>query len=120
MSEDEVGTVRTLATCRELVTGIVVRHDGRIVDMPGDNILAEFPSAVSAVEAASAMQQQLAECNCELPENRRLAFRIGVNLSDVVHDEGRIYGDGVNVAARIEALAEPGGICVSAKVYEEV
>jgi len=120
MSEDEVGTVRTLATCRELVTGIVVRHDGRIVDMPGDNILAEFPSAVSAVEAASAMQQQLAECNCELPENRRLAFRIGVNLGDVVHDEGRIYGDGVNVAARIEALAEPGGICVSAKVYEEV
>jgi len=120
MSEDEIGTVRTLAACRELVTDIVVRHDGRIVDMPGDNILAEFPSAVSAVEAAGAMQAQLGVCNCELPENRRLVFRIGVNLGDVVHEQGRIYGDGVNVAARLEALAEPGGICVSGKVYEEV
>src|SRR6185503_14977600 len=120
MSEDEIGTVRTLAACRELVTDIVVRHDGRIVDMPGDNILAEFPSAVSAVEAAGAMQAQLGVCHCELPENRRLVFRIGVNLGDVVHEQGRIYGDGVNVAARLEALAEPGGICVSGKVYEEV
>jgi len=120
MSEDEIGTVRTLATCRELVTGVIARHGGRVVDMPGDNILAEFASAVSAVEAASAMQAQLGACNGALPENRRLVFRIGVNLGDVVIEDGRLYGDGVNVAARIEALAEPGGICVSAKVYDEV
>ncbi len=120
MSEDEVGTVRTLATCRELVAGVISRHGGRVVDMPGDNILAEFASAVSAVEAASAMQAQLGACNCSLPENKRLVFRIGVNLGEVVIEEGRLYGDGVNVAARIEALAEPGGICVSAKVYDEV
>src|SRR3954468_16892542 len=120
MSEDEVGTVRILATCRELVTAVVSRHGGRVVDMPGDNVLAEFASAVAAVEAAGAMQAQLAACNAELPENRRLAFRIGVNLGDVVVENGRLYGDGVNIAARVEALAEPGGICVSGKVYEEV
>jgi adenylate cyclase len=120
MSENEVATVRMLATCREVVAGIIARHDGRVVDMPGDNILAEFSSAVNAVEAASAMQAQLGDCNNRLPEDRRLAFRIGVNLGDVVVEDGRVYGDGVNVAARIEALAEPGGICVSAKVYDEV
>ncbi len=120
MSEDEIGTVRTLAACRELVTGVIAQHGGRVVDMPGDNMLAEFASAVSAVEAASAMQAQLGTCNDKLPENRRLVFRIGVNLGEVVTDEGRLYGDGVNIAARIEALAEPGGICVSAKVYDEV
>lgn len=120
MSEDELGTVRALATCRELVAGVITRHQGRVVDMAGDNVLAEFPSAVSAVEAAAAMQAQLETCNGKLPENRRLEFRVGVNLGEVVIDAGRLYGDGVNVAARIEALAEPGGICVSAKVYEEV
>ena len=120
MSEDEIGTVRTLTACRELVTGVIARHGGRVVDMPGDNMLAEFPSAVSAVEAAAAMQTQLETCNAKLPGNRRLEFRVGVNLGEVVIDAGRLYGDGVNVAARIEALAEPGGICVSAKVYEEV
>ena len=120
MSEDEIGTVRALAACRELVAGVIARHQGRVVDMAGDNVLAEFPSAVSAVEAAAAMQAQLETCNGKLPENRRLDFRVGVNLGEVVIEEGRLYGDGVNVAARIEALAEPGGICVSAKVYEEV
>ena len=120
MSEDELGTVRALATCRQLVSDAIARHDGRVVDMPGDNVLAEFASAVSAVEAAAAMQSQLEGCNGKLPENRRLVFRIGVNLGEVVVDDGRVYGDGVNVAARIEALAEPGGICVSGKVYDEV
>jgi adenylate cyclase len=120
MSEDEVGTVRTLAACRELATEVIVRHGGRVVDMPGDNMLAEFASAVSAVEAASSLQQQFGACNGKLPESKRLVFRIGVNLGEVVVDEGRVYGDGVNVAARIEALAEPGGICVSAKVHDEV
>ena len=120
MSEDELATVRTLAACRELVAGVIARHGGRVVDMPGDNVLAEFASAVDAVEAAAAMQAQLEDCNGKLPQDRRLAFRVGVNLGEVVVDEGRLYGDGVNVAARIEALAPPGGICVSAKVYEEV
>ncbi|MGH8704244.1 MAG: adenylate/guanylate cyclase domain-containing protein, partial [Burkholderiales bacterium] len=120
MGDDEVATVRTLSTCRRLIANVVESRRGRVVDMPGDNILAEFGSAVDAVEAAIAMQAQLGACNAELPEHRRMAFRIGVNLGDLIVDEERIYGDGVNVAARIEALAEPGGICVSGKVYEEV
>jgi adenylate cyclase len=120
MGEDETATVRTLATCRDLVAGVIASHRGRVVDMPGDNILAEFPSAIDAVRAAGAMQAQLGECNARLAQSRRMVFRVGVNLGDVIDDAGRIYGDGVNIAARIQALAEPGGICVSAKVYEEV
>jgi len=120
MSEDEAGTVRTLGTCRNLVAEVIARHRGRVVDMPGDNVLAEFASAVDAVQAAVAMQAQLIECNAALPDARRMSFRIGVNLGDVIEEDGRIYGDGVNVAARIEALAEPGGICVSGKVADEV
>ncbi|MGH8725136.1 MAG: adenylate/guanylate cyclase domain-containing protein [Burkholderiales bacterium] len=120
MGEDEAATVRALGTCRNLVAEVVAKHRGRVVDMPGDNVLAEFASAVDAVQAAAAMQAQLTECNAALPEPRRMTFRIGVNLGDVIEDQGRIYGDGVNVAARIEALAEPGGICVSGKVHDEV
>ena len=120
MGEDEAATVRTLSTCRDLVAGVIAKHRGRVVDMPGDNILAEFASAVDAVEAAVAMQTQLAECNSGLPEARRMSFRVGVNLGDVIEEDGRVYGDGVNIAARIEALAETGGICVSGKVYEEI
>jgi adenylate cyclase len=120
MGEDEAATVRTLGTCRNLVADVIAKHRGRVVDMPGDNVLAEFASAVDAVQAAAAMQAQLTECNAALPEPRRMTFRIGVNLGDVIEDEGRIYGDGVNIAARIQALAEPGGICVSGKVHEEV
>jgi adenylate cyclase len=120
MGEDEAATVRALGACRNLVTEVIAKHRGRVVDMPGDNVLAEFASAVDAVQAAAAMQAQLTECNAALPEPRRMTFRIGVNLGDVIEDEGRIYGDGVNIAARIEALAEPGGICVSGKVHDEV
>jgi adenylate cyclase len=120
MGEDELGTVRVLTACREAAGEAIARHGGRVVDMAGDNLLAEFPSAVNALEAARAVQAQIDGCNGKLPSDRRLAFRIGVNLGEVVVEEGRLYGDGVNVAARIEALAEPGGICVSAKVYEEV
>jgi len=109
-----------LTTCRDLVAGVIAKHHGRVVDMPGDNILAEFASAVDAVEAAVAMQMQLVTCNSGLPEERRMSFRVGVNLGDVIEEDGRVYGDGVNIAARIEALAETGGICVSGKVYEEV
>ncbi|HXZ52430.1 MAG TPA: adenylate/guanylate cyclase domain-containing protein [Burkholderiales bacterium] len=120
MGEDDVATVRTLSTCRSAVAEIIASHAGRIVDAPGDNILAEFGSAVDAVKAAAAMQVKLRECNAGLPEPRRMAFRVGVNLGDVLVEEGRLYGDGVNVAARLEALAEAGGICVSGKVYDEV
>jgi adenylate cyclase len=120
MGEDEAATVRALGACRNLVADVIAKHRGRVVDMPGDNVLAEFVSAVDAVQAAAAMQAQLTECNAALPEPRRMAFRIGVNLGDVIEDEGRIYGDGVNIAARVQTLAEPGGICVSGKVHEEV
>jgi adenylate cyclase len=120
MGEDDVATVRTLSTCRSAVAEIIAAHAGRVVDAPGDNILAEFGSAVDAVKAAAAMQVKLGECNAGLPERRRMAFRVGVNLGDVIVEEGRLYGEGVNVAARLEALAEAGGICVSGKVYDEV
>ena len=120
MGEDEAATVQALGACRNVVAEVIAGHRGRIVDMPGDNVLAEFASAVDAVQAAAAMQARLGECNAALPETRRMTFRIGVNLGDVIEDQGRIYGDGVNIAARIEALAEPGGICVSGKVHDEV
>jgi adenylate cyclase len=120
MGDDEMATVRSLTMCRNLVSDIIVAHHGRVVDTPGDNMLAEFASAVDAVEAACAMQVQLRSCNAEAPEHRRMNFRIGVNLGDVLAEDGRIYGDGVNIAARLEALADAGGICVSGKVHEEV
>jgi len=120
MSEDDAATVRLLATCRETVTQLVQARNGRVVDMPGDNVLAEFGSAVDAVEAAVAIQLQLTACNNELSEQRRMLFRIGVNLGDIIVDDGRIYGDGINIAARVEKLADAGGICVSGKVHDEV
>ena len=120
MSEDELATVRSISVCRTLVCDLIAAHHGRTVDTPGDNILAEFGSAVDAVEAACAMQTQLQTCNAELPEHRRMAFRIGVNLGDVIVEDGHVYGDGVNIAARLEALADVGGICVSGKVHDEV
>jgi len=113
MSENEVATVQTLSASRRLITDVVESRRGRVVDMPGDNVLAEFGSAVDAVQAAIAMQADLDGRNSRLPENRRMAFRIGVNLGDVITQGQSIYGDGVNTAARIEALAEAGGICVS-------
>ena len=120
MSDDELATVRSISVCRTLVCDLISAHNGRTVDTPGDNILAEFGSAVDAVEAACAMQTQLRSCNAELPEHRRMAFRIGVNLGDVIVEDGHVYGDGVNIAARLEALADVGGICVSGKVHDEV
>jgi len=120
ISEDEVGTVRRLSEYRDAIAAVVAARRGRIVDMPGDNVLAEFGSALDAVEAAQAMQRDLGARNAGLPENRRLVFRVGVNLGEITTEGGRIYGDGVNIAARIEALAPPGGVCVSGKVHEEV
>src|SRR6266511_3867455 len=120
MGEDEAGTVRMLTTYRELMRDVIAAHRGRIVDTPGDNVLAEFVSVVDAVECAVSIQDTLRRRNAELPETRRLRFRIGINLGDVLADGERIYGDGVNVAARVEKLGEPGGICLSGAAYDEV
>jgi TolB-like protein/class 3 adenylate cyclase/Tfp pilus assembly protein PilF len=120
MDDDEEATVRTLTTYRNAINDLVQQYRGRIIDTPGDNILAEFTSVVDAVNGAVEIQRDLAERNAELPENRRMQFRIGVNLGDVIEEEGRIYGDGVNIAARLEAMAEAGGICVSGRAYDQV
>ena len=120
MGEDEEATVRTITTYREVITEVVQKHRGRVVDSPGDNILAEFASVVDAVRGAVEMQEELKVRNAELPENRKMEFRIGVNLGDVIHEEERIYGDGVNVAARVESLADAGGICISRSAFDQV
>jgi formylglycine-generating enzyme required for sulfatase activity/class 3 adenylate cyclase len=120
MSQDEIGTIRTLMGYKEAMSNLVKECRGRVVDAPGDNLLAEFSSVVDAVNCAVEIQRELAKRNAELPENRRMEFRIGVNLGDVVLEGKRIYGDGVNIAARMEGLAEGGGICVSGTVYDAV
>ena len=120
MGEDEFATVNTLKKYREVISSQVQQFNGRVVDSPGDNILAEFGSVVDAVECAVEIQGALEEQNSQLTEDRRMDFRIGVNLGDVIHDEGRIYGDGVNVAARIEGLAEGGGICISGTTFDQI
>lgn len=120
MGEDELATVNTLKKYRGVISSQVKQFRGRVVDSPGDNILVEFGSVVDAVECAVNIQGELGEQNAQLSEFRRMEFRIGINLGDVIHDEGRIYGDGVNVAARLEALAEPGGVFISGTVYDHV
>jgi adenylate cyclase len=121
MQDDESATVATLIEYRAAIAGVVERHKGRVVNAPGDNILAEFPSAVEGVQAAVEIQKVLEGRNFELPTERRMEFRIGLNLGDVIEeDDGTIYGDGVNIAARMEALAETGGICISDTVYQSV
>ncbi len=120
MGEDELATVDTLKKYRGVMATLVQQYKGRVVDSPGDNILSEFPSVVDAVECAVKVQEELKARNAELPENRRMEFRIGVNLGDVIEDEGRLYGDGVNIAARVEGLAEGGGICISGTAYDQV
>jgi len=109
MREDEEATVRTLTAYRNVLTHLIHQYRGRVVDSPGDNILAEFGSVVDAVNCAVEIQRDLAERNAELPENRRMQFRIGLNLGDVIEDGERIYGDGVNIAARMESMAEVRG-----------
>jgi len=120
MGEDELGTVRTLEAYREVIVGVIRNYSGRIVDSPGDNVLAEFTSVVDAVESAVEIQKELSAKNADLPEDRRMEFRVGINLGDVIVEGDRIYGDGVNVAARIEGLAEGGGICISGTTYDHV
>jgi TolB-like protein/class 3 adenylate cyclase/Tfp pilus assembly protein PilF len=120
MAEDEAATVTTLGSYREVMSTLIKQHRGRVVDSPGDNVLAEFSSVVDAVQCAVAVQNELQIRNAELSENRRMEFRIGINLGDVIDEEDRIYGDGVNVAARLEAIADPGGICVSKTAFDQI
>jgi class 3 adenylate cyclase len=120
MGEDETGTIRTLTVYREVIANSVESHGGRVIDSPGDNLLAEFGSIVQAVESAVEIQRALQEKNQERPESGRMEFRIGINIGDVVVEGDRLYGDGVNVAARLEALAEGGGICISSEAYRQV
>jgi adenylate cyclase len=120
MGDDELATVRTLEVYREMIAEIIRNYRGRVVDSPGDNVLAEFGSVVDAVESAVEIQKELKSKNAELLEDRRMEFRIGINLGDVIEEGERIYGDGVNIAARIESLAKAGGICISRNVYEQV
>jgi adenylate cyclase len=120
MGDDEAATVRTITAYREVVAALVQDHRGRVVDSPGDNILAEFASVVDAVQCAVGIQEELKVRNAQLSADRRMEFRIGINLGDVIEDEGRLYGDGVNIAARLEALAEAGGICISGTVHEHI
>jgi adenylate cyclase len=120
MGADEGATVRDLKGHQAVILPTIGKHDGRVIDTAGDGILAEFGSVVNAVECAIAIQKTLVERNAQVEEVRRMQFRIGVNQGDVIHDETRVYGDGVNIAARLESIAEPGGICVSGKVYDEI
>ena len=120
MGDDEASTVQTLNAYREIMAASIGQHQGRVVDATGDNLLAEFSSVVNAVECAVEIQKTLKVRNAELPENRRMAFRIGVNLGDVIVEGERIYGDGVNIAARLEQLSEAGGICISGTVHDQI
>ena len=120
MADDEEATVKTLTACREIITTLIDLHRGRLVDSPGNNMLAEFASVVDAVQCAVEVQRELKVRNEKLPENRRMEFRIGVNLGDVIQEGGRIYGDGVNVAARLESLADGGGVSISRSVFDQV
>jgi adenylate cyclase len=120
MGDDDEYTVNTITTYRETIAQLIEKHHGRVVDAPGDNILAVFDSSLNAIRSAIEIQETLKTKNEKLPDNRRMNFRIGINLGDILHQDDRIYGDGVNIAARIENLADPGGICISRGVYEQV
>ncbi len=120
MEEDEVSTVRTLEAYRKVMSDLIEQFRGRVVDSPGDNLLSEFSSVVDAVQCAVEIHEVIRAKNEELPEDRRMLFRIGVNLGDVIEEGDRIYGDGVNIAARLEGLAEAGGICISGSAHEQI
>ncbi|UVO27370.1 adenylate/guanylate cyclase domain-containing protein [Bradyrhizobium arachidis] len=120
MGADEAGTLEALRRCRTAIAGLVDRHDGRIVNTWGDAVIAEFASVVEAVQCAVEIQQEVSSQNSGPPHARQMRFRIGVNLGDVMVDGSDIFGDGVNIAARLQELAEPGGVMVSASVYDQV
>src|SRR5690349_16595697 len=120
MGSDDEGTLANLKACRELVAVKSNEHRGRIVNTPGDSALVEFPSAVDAARCAIEIQNEMAQRNAVIPQDRRLEIRIGINVGDIIFDEGDIYGDGVNIAVRVEALASPGGICLSENAYQQI
>jgi TolB-like protein/class 3 adenylate cyclase/Tfp pilus assembly protein PilF len=120
MGVDEEATVRTLNAYKKVMTKLIQRHNGRVVEAPGDNVLAEFASVVDALRCAVEIQKELKARNANLPENRRMEFRIGVNLGDVIEDGKQILGDGVNIAARVQGLADGGGICISGTAFDHV
>ena len=120
MDNNEVYTVRTLQAYQKIISDLTEQHNGRVVDSPGDNVMAEFTSVVDAVQCSVEIQQVLKSKNDELTENRRMEFRIGINLGDVIEENNRIYGDGVNIAARVESLADAGGISISGTAYDQV
>ncbi|MFQ5985335.1 MAG: adenylate/guanylate cyclase domain-containing protein, partial [Alphaproteobacteria bacterium] len=120
MGEDEEGTLRTLNAYRAVIDGLMAGHRGRVFGSAGDSVVAEFASAVEAVRCAVEIQEELEKRNADLPDDRRMRFRIGVNLGDVMIEGDNLLGDGVNVAARLESIAEPGGICLSGSVFEQV
>src|SRR5471030_2328069 len=121
MGVDEEGTLAQLKACRKaLVDPKIAEHRGRIVKTTGDGVLVEFASAVDAVRCAMEIQRILAERNVAISEDRRIEFRIGINVGDIIIDEGDIYGDGVNIAARVETLASPGAICLSDNTYQQI
>jgi adenylate cyclase len=120
MEEDEEWTFRVLNTYKEVIRSLIQQYRGRVVDAPGDNVLAEFTSVVDAVQCGVEIQQVLRAKNAVVPENRRMEFRIGINLGDVIEEGDSIYGDGVNIAARLEGLAEAGGICISESAYQQI
>ena len=120
MGENEASTVQTLTAYQKIMTTLIQQHRGRVVDSPGDNLLAEFSSVVDALECAVSVQEELQDRNAELPDEHKMEFRIGINLGDVIQENDRIYGNGVNVASRLEGLADPGGICISESVRTAV
>jgi class 3 adenylate cyclase len=120
MGEDEAGTAKAMREHREAATPIVLEFGGRLVKTTGDGVLLEFPSVVAVVECAIAIQKQMAERNADVPEGKRILYRMGVNVGDVLLDGEDILGDGVNIAARLESIAEPGGICISGSAYDQV
>ena len=113
MRADEEATLKTLKAYREIIDGMIERHGGHVFNTAGDSVVAEFDSAMEAVRCAVAVQEELAPRNARLPDDRKMRLRIGINLGDVMVDGENLLGDGVNVAARLESLAEPGGICIS-------
>ncbi|MCG6909501.1 MAG: adenylate/guanylate cyclase domain-containing protein [Deltaproteobacteria bacterium] len=120
MEDDEEATVRTLTTYREVMRVLIRQHNGNVIDTTGDNLLAEFASVVEAVQCAVAIQREIKSRNANLLEKRRMPFRMGINLGDVIQEQEHIYGDGVNIAARLEGLSDPGGICISKTAFDHI
>jgi class 3 adenylate cyclase len=120
MGDDEVATVHTISEYRDMMAKLIRQYRGRVVDTSGDNVLAEFSSVIDAMQSAVSIQKELKARNAKLLQHRRMQFRIGINIGEVIQEGDRIYGDGVNIAARLESLARPGGICISRVAFDQI